>query len=691
MRKILKVLPLVIAIGNLSGCKGHVHTWDEGKVTTPATHLKEGEMTYTCTDCQETKIEPIAKTTEHSYGAWTKLDDSKHVRSCECGVTETHDHEWGDGVQTKAPTHTEEGVTTYTCVCGETKTEPIAKTSGHNYGLWVKEDENQHKRVCACGDEIKEDHRWGNETIKTEATHLKDGVKTYTCVNCSATKEESYSLSDEEKNQEVYKLLQTAVKKYLDYDGSYRKENIWHTNGGKWKSCINFDKETKNASYSIQTMGGSVGYNSWYYNNKADDGSYKMYNYNNAKSSQQKLQYLSTDTMYKYFEQKYNRTTYSNVIEDGISNYSLVIPAFENCTLSKMPFFMNEDNCTNSSEYFGEYYTVYAYYDCWHDEKPFTMLSNSFSYEKFEDEEADDVEYTCKYKVNMTAPISYYDGEEEFDFDKSYISANVEFEYSFYGQTLYRVKRSFESAYHCFFVGSDEETIEPEIEYYNEENFGYEPFESELFNKETGYQVINYMQSSSTSYEIINVSTKQWLCEDHYTNLYDAGDTITAQLFIGQISFNGSNLYDESPIDKLYLDPECTIEFTEMVAPAGLFILYCRTNYVEGYATIAERCEFNGGIYGEFLYKQEIYDVLRSTPNYCTLQNGYIYKEAEEFFEEDIAPFEWDFEWVQWTGMIINGTVFPVEDMVEGIALDINECNEVYWVYTVCDAPENIE
>lgn len=79
----------------------HVHTWDEGKVTTPATCKDEGVKTYTCTVCGETKTEAIAKLNEHT---------------------------WDAGKVTKEATTEAEGEKTYTCtVCGATKTEVIEK------------------------------------------------------------------------------------------------------------------------------------------------------------------------------------------------------------------------------------------------------------------------------------------------------------------------------------------------------------------------------------------------------------------------------------------------------------------------------------------------------------------------------------------------------------------------------------
>ena len=72
----------------------HEHVWNEGKETKAPTCLEEGEKTFTCLLCGETRKEPLEKA----------------------------DHVWDEGVETL----TEEGVKTFTCtVCGETKTEAI--------------------------------------------------------------------------------------------------------------------------------------------------------------------------------------------------------------------------------------------------------------------------------------------------------------------------------------------------------------------------------------------------------------------------------------------------------------------------------------------------------------------------------------------------------------------------------------
>ena len=72
----------------------------------------------------------------HDFGVWTDNEDGKHIHSCQregCSVTETADHVWNDGEETKAATCKEQGETTFTCtVCGTTKTEPIPATGEHS-------------------------------------------------------------------------------------------------------------------------------------------------------------------------------------------------------------------------------------------------------------------------------------------------------------------------------------------------------------------------------------------------------------------------------------------------------------------------------------------------------------------------------------------------------------------------------
>lgn len=67
-RTIIIALSLVLVLLAFISCEEeiHVHTWDEGKETTPVTCEKDGEKTFTCTECGETKTE-IIKTSGHDF------------------------------------------------------------------------------------------------------------------------------------------------------------------------------------------------------------------------------------------------------------------------------------------------------------------------------------------------------------------------------------------------------------------------------------------------------------------------------------------------------------------------------------------------------------------------------------------------------------------------------------------------
>ena len=138
------------------------HDWDEGEVTKEATCGEDGEMTYTCKACGETKTEAIEATGEHTPGDWelvrdntfvdstcTKEGNGTYVKKCtECDEIlesenrpiEKKDHEFEQTKVIKEPTCTEEGEAEVTCVnCGETSTEVIEAT-GHTPGEAVQEN-----------------------------------------------------------------------------------------------------------------------------------------------------------------------------------------------------------------------------------------------------------------------------------------------------------------------------------------------------------------------------------------------------------------------------------------------------------------------------------------------------------------------------------------------------------------------
>lgn len=248
---------------NVYGCgtimNKAAHTWDAGVVTTPATCTKAGVKTFTCTECQATKTEPIPviahqyewkhdetnhwqecsvchdiiDKAEHTYASH-KCEDTATCTKAECGyVKPAGQHSWNDGEVTTPATCTTDGVKTYTCkVCSETKTEPI-KASGHSLtkveavaATCTEGGNNEYYTCSVCKKVFKADKTTettvadetlaalGHKLTKTEAkaaTCTEAGnSEYYTCGNCGKF------FSDEAGKTEIVK--DSWVIKALDHD-----------------------------------------------------------------------------------------------------------------------------------------------------------------------------------------------------------------------------------------------------------------------------------------------------------------------------------------------------------------------------------------------------------------------------------------------------------------------------------------
>ena len=72
------------------------HNWNNGKITTAATHQNAGVKTYTCKDCGAKKEETVAKI-KHSWSSvWEKENALTHKRTCECGEIKRENHTYTD-------------------------------------------------------------------------------------------------------------------------------------------------------------------------------------------------------------------------------------------------------------------------------------------------------------------------------------------------------------------------------------------------------------------------------------------------------------------------------------------------------------------------------------------------------------------------------------------------------------------
>ena len=113
-----------------------------------------------------------------------------------------HTHDWGDWIQTKAPTETEDGEETRTCtICGEKETRAVAALNHiHQWGVWTQTtpptctEAGEETMVCLLNAAHIETrtgaaaigHNYGNWTQTTAPTCTTDGIETRICSHNSS-------------------------------------------------------------------------------------------------------------------------------------------------------------------------------------------------------------------------------------------------------------------------------------------------------------------------------------------------------------------------------------------------------------------------------------------------------------------------------------------------------------------------
>lgn len=190
------------------------------EITKQATCEEKGETTYTAAFTNtaftaQTKtvedVEPLGHTWEFKDFTWTGSDTEGYTAAAAnfvCANDETH-HQTVEAAVTEdvlEPTCTEAGNTSYTATVaaadspdGKQHTDtknvklPDSDPIGHKWGEWKELDDTSHQRVCANDPAHKEteDHAWDEGKVTRQATEGENGIKTYTCSVCGATKEET--------------------------------------------------------------------------------------------------------------------------------------------------------------------------------------------------------------------------------------------------------------------------------------------------------------------------------------------------------------------------------------------------------------------------------------------------------------------------------------------------------------------
>lgn len=174
-----------------------------------ATCVAGGVKEFRCSGCGNvSKLENIAPL-GHDYKAavtaptceapgYTTHTCTRCASSYTDGYIAPTGHKFGSGTVTKEPTCTSEGEKTYTCSCGQTHTEPIARIP-HSYTPQVTKPTctamGFTTYACTCGDSYKDDytlptgHTWNDGETVTAPTLTHTGLLLQTCSACGAERE----------------------------------------------------------------------------------------------------------------------------------------------------------------------------------------------------------------------------------------------------------------------------------------------------------------------------------------------------------------------------------------------------------------------------------------------------------------------------------------------------------------------
>lgn len=210
------------------------HSYKEWEIVTEATENSPGEQRRACAICGYIQTAEIPAKGHTSDGVW-HFDELAHWNECTgCGVKMNElPHEFGEWVERKAPTCTDEGVRTRTCTtCGYSEDEAIPTISHMTSGSWLS-DETSHWNACdVCGAVLnKTGHEYGPWTTLEDATCHETGTQIRQCQICGYSQSEAVPVLDHQFGPWV-----TTLEATEDHDGL--KERICSLCGDKETSPI---------------------------------------------------------------------------------------------------------------------------------------------------------------------------------------------------------------------------------------------------------------------------------------------------------------------------------------------------------------------------------------------------------------------------------------------------------------------
>ena len=205
------------------------HKWDSGKITKEPTCTEEGVKTFECTVCGKTKTKAVAAL-GHNWNKDFTVDKeatceetglkSIHCKRCderkEITTIPAKGHVKGEvKIENATESTCEKGGSydevVYCTVCNKELSRTTVKTEAKGHVKGKVKIENATEATCEVGgtyDEViyctvcnkelsrttvkteAKGHKWNKGKVTTEPTYAEEGVKTYTCTACGATKTE---------------------------------------------------------------------------------------------------------------------------------------------------------------------------------------------------------------------------------------------------------------------------------------------------------------------------------------------------------------------------------------------------------------------------------------------------------------------------------------------------------------------
>ena len=206
--KNLVLVLLVLSLLMLAGCDklpidldkilgkeepvAHEHTLVQHEGLAP-TCTEAGWLPYeTCSTCEEYTTYTALEALGHDYATTPVASGDHHSRFClRCTESLDDAHEW-ELVEVTAPTCTLGGSESYKCSACDAKKLVGTEKLGHDFSDEYVANGEVHSYLCSRCDATEDAaHEWNEGELTTAPTCTEDGILTYTCAVCGATKGEA--------------------------------------------------------------------------------------------------------------------------------------------------------------------------------------------------------------------------------------------------------------------------------------------------------------------------------------------------------------------------------------------------------------------------------------------------------------------------------------------------------------------